>query len=55
MLAGSKAVAYDLGHLFDFGLGIHDIDALARMLDQRRLVVVLVLDVADDHFNDVFQ
>ena len=44
-----------LRDLVDLGLAVDDEDAVAGLRDQRLLLVVLVLDVADDHLDDVLQ
>src|SRR5690606_16618744 len=55
MLAGGETAADHLRHLVDLGAAVNDVDAVAGLGDHRLLVVVLVLDVADNHLDDVLQ
>ena len=55
MLTRRELLAEDLGDLLDLGLAVDDIDAVSSLGDHRFVVVVLVLDVADDHLDDVLQ
>ena len=51
-----NASPIDLGDLVDLGLAVDHEDAVAGLGDQRLvLVVMLVLDIADHHLDDVFQ
>ncbi len=55
MLADVEVGADDFAHLVEVGAPVGVEDAVAGMGDEGLLVVVLVLDVADDHLEDVLQ
>ena len=56
MLAGAKRIADHLGHFVDLGLAVDHEHAIAGVGDQRLvLIVMLVLDIADHHLDDVLQ
>src|SRR5690606_40727940 len=55
MLAGAEAVANHLGDILDFRARIDQKDAFTRLFDFGLVIVVLILDIADNHLDDVFQ
>src|SRR5690606_29373527 len=55
VLATPEVSSDDSFHLIDFSLGINHENAITDLLDHRLVFVMLVLNVADHHLDDVFE
>src|SRR5690606_22117540 len=55
VFATTEIAADHLRHLVDFCPGIDHENALADLLDQRLVLVVLVLDIPNDHLDNILK